>query len=61
MLFRSETEVARILREPSVTKQLNDLGTEAFALSRGAFAERIRLDAERYRKVIEQTGIRAEP
>src|SRR5262245_16598849 len=57
---RLDTEVARILQDATVRKRLNDLGTEASAISQGAFAERIRLDAARYLKVIEQTGIRVE-
>jgi len=57
---RLDSEVARILQDATVRKRLNDLGTEASAISQGAFAERIRLDAARYLKIIEQTGIRVE-
>ena len=58
---RLDTEVVRILQDAAVRKRLNDLGTEAAALSQAAFAERIRRDAERYAKIIEQTGIKVEP
>jgi tripartite-type tricarboxylate transporter receptor subunit TctC len=58
---RLDTEVGRILQDTTVRKRLNDLGTEASAISQAAFAERIRLDAARYGKIIEQTGIRVEP
>jgi tripartite-type tricarboxylate transporter receptor subunit TctC len=58
---RLDTEVARILQDATVRKRLNDLGTEAAALSQAAFVERIRRDAARYGKIIEQTGIRVEP
>ncbi len=57
---RLDAEVARILQDATVRKRLNDLGTEASAISQAAFAERIRLDAARYAKIIEQTGIRVE-
>jgi len=44
-----------------VRQRLNELGTDALPLSQGAFVDRIRLDAARYLKIIEHTGIRAEP
>jgi len=58
IISRLEAETARILRESDVRKRLNDLGTEAAALGQAAFADRIRLDASRYARIIEQTGIR---
>jgi tripartite-type tricarboxylate transporter receptor subunit TctC len=60
IVSRLDAEVSRILQDAGVRKRLNDLGTEAAAISQAAFAERIRLDAARYLKIIEQTGIRAE-
>jgi tripartite-type tricarboxylate transporter receptor subunit TctC len=60
IVSRLDAEVSRILQDATVRKRLNDLGTEAAAISQAAFAERIRLDAARYLKIIEQTGIRAE-
>ena len=58
---RLEGEVGRILQDATVRKRLNDLGTEASPLGQAAFAARIRRDAERYAKIIEQVGIRVEP
>ena len=61
IVTRLEGEVARILRDPTVRKRLNELGTEAEPLDHIAFAARIKLDTARYTRVIEQTGIRVEP
>ena len=60
IVSRLDAEVGRILKDAAVRKRLNDLGTEASAISQAAFAERIRLDAARYARIIEQTGIRVE-
>ena len=58
---RLDSAVARILQDATVRQRLNELGTDALPLSQGAFVDRIRLDAARYLRIIEQTGIRAEP
>jgi len=60
IVARLDAEVARILKDAEVRKRLNDLGTEAASISGTAFAERIRLDAARYARIIEQTGIKIE-
>jgi tripartite-type tricarboxylate transporter receptor subunit TctC len=57
---RLDAEVVRILQDDAVRKRLNALGTEASPISQAAFAERIRIDAERYARIIQQTGIRVE-
>jgi tripartite-type tricarboxylate transporter receptor subunit TctC len=57
---RLNAEVARILQDDAVRKRLHDLGTEASSYSGSAFSERIRLDATRYLRIIEQTGIKIE-
>jgi tripartite-type tricarboxylate transporter receptor subunit TctC len=54
-------DVARILQDETVRQRLNSVGTEASAISRADFVERIRADAERYSRVIEQVGIRIQP
>src|SRR5215813_12763067 len=61
IVSRLDAEVGRILQDAAVRKRLNDLGTEASPLGQAAFAERIRRDADRYAKIIEQVGIRVEP
>ena len=60
IIDKLDAEVARILEDPDVRKQLNALGTEAAGLSQAAFAARIRADAERYARVIRDAGIRIE-
>ena len=47
-------------RRRDVRTRLNAVGTEANPLSQAAFVERIRVDAERYLKIIQQTGVRVE-
>jgi tripartite-type tricarboxylate transporter receptor subunit TctC len=61
ILSRLNNEVLRILQDETVRQRLNSVGTEASAISRADFAERIRVDAERYSRVIEQVGIRPPP
>lgn len=60
IIARLDAAVARLLRDETVRKRLNELGTEAAALSGAAFVDRIRRDAARYARIIEQTGIRVE-
>jgi tripartite-type tricarboxylate transporter receptor subunit TctC len=57
---RLDTETTRLLHDPEVRKRLNAAGTEPFPLSQAAFVQRIRTDAERYTKIIQQTGIRVQ-
>ena len=57
---RLDTEVQRILQDEAVRKRLNTVGTEAHPLSQGEFVARIARDADRYLKIIQQTGIRVE-
>jgi tripartite-type tricarboxylate transporter receptor subunit TctC len=57
---RLDAEVVRIVQDQEVRKRLNTLGTEASLISQEAFVERIRADATRYTKIIEQTGVRLE-
>jgi tripartite-type tricarboxylate transporter receptor subunit TctC len=60
IVTRLNDAVAKILQDESVRKRLNDVGTEPSHISEAAFAERIKQDAERYLKVIQQVGIKAQ-
>ncbi|HEY7298076.1 MAG TPA: tripartite tricarboxylate transporter substrate-binding protein [Xanthobacteraceae bacterium] len=60
IVARLDAALARLLHDATVRKRLNELGTEAAAISGSAFADRIRLDAAHYAKIIEQTGIHVE-
>ena len=57
---RLDQEVLRILKDQSVRKRLNALGTEASGISQKTFVARIRTDAARYLDIIKQTGIKVE-
>lgn len=57
---RLDSEISRILKDDSVRKRLNALGTEASGISQKAFVDRIRTDAARYLDIIKQTGIKVE-
>jgi tripartite-type tricarboxylate transporter receptor subunit TctC len=58
IVARIEHEVARILTDAMVRKRLNELGADAYPIGGQAFADRIKLDAARYRRVVEQVGIK---
>ncbi len=58
---RLDHEVLRILKDETIRKRLNAVGTEASGISQKAFVERIRVDAARYLDIIKQTGIRIDP
>jgi tripartite-type tricarboxylate transporter receptor subunit TctC len=60
IVSRLGDEVGRILQDENVRERLNALGTEASGVRQAAFIERIRVDAARYARIIEQTGIRIE-
>ena len=60
IIGRLDAEVSRMLQDADVLKRLHAVGTEAAPLAREKFAERIRSDAARYTRIIEQTGIRVE-
>jgi tripartite-type tricarboxylate transporter receptor subunit TctC len=60
IVSKLDAEVLRLLQDEAVRKRLNSVGTEANPLSQAAFVERIARDAERYLKIIQQTGIRVE-
>jgi tripartite-type tricarboxylate transporter receptor subunit TctC len=52
-----DQEVARLLKDDTVKKRLNELGTDPSPMSQQAFVERIQKDAARYKEVAEQAGI----
>ena len=60
IVTRLDTEMQKALADPTVRERLNGVGTEANPLDPKAFAERIRADADRYSRIIEQTGIKPE-
>lgn len=55
---RIDTEVLRILKDEGLRKRFNELGMEITPISRAALAERIRSEADRYKTVIEKTGVK---
>jgi tripartite-type tricarboxylate transporter receptor subunit TctC len=61
ILRRLNEDVLRIVKDEGVRQRLNSVGAEASAISRADFVERIRVDADRYSRVIDQVGIRIQP
>jgi tripartite-type tricarboxylate transporter receptor subunit TctC len=57
---RLDEDMQKILKDDTVRARLNQLGTEASPISQDAFAKRIRLDADRYSKIIQQTGVKVD-
>jgi tripartite-type tricarboxylate transporter receptor subunit TctC len=57
---RLDREVLRILKDDSVRKRFNALGTEASGISQKAFVDRIRTDAASYTDIIQRTGIKVD-
>jgi tripartite-type tricarboxylate transporter receptor subunit TctC len=60
VVSRLDTEVQKILTEPSIRDGLNGVGTDAHPLGPKPFAKRIQVDSERYGRVMEQTGVKFE-
>lgn len=54
------TELARVIQSPDVVKYLNDSGGEAVGGTPGQLQELIAAEAVRWRKVIQETGMRVE-
>ena len=48
----------QVLKDEALRKRFNELGMEVAPVSQAALAERIRGDAARYQRVIEQTGVK---
>ena len=52
--------IADILKQPKVVKQLFDLGAEPGGNAPEAYARQIAADVEKWKKVVAATGVRAE-
>lgn len=51
-------EVAATLRQPAVRTRYNQLGSEPVSMTPAEFQKRVRQDAERYRNIVRQVGIK---
>ena len=60
IVSRLNDAAGRVLQDASLRDRLHALGTEPSPISQAAFVERIRSDAARYARIIEQTGVRIE-
>jgi tripartite-type tricarboxylate transporter receptor subunit TctC len=58
IVSRLDTETRKILQDEGLRTKFNDMGMEITPISQGAFAERIRQEASRYKTVVEQTGVK---
>ena len=58
IVSRLDTELLRILKDEALRKRFNELGMEASPISQDALAERIRSEAARFKRIIEQTGVK---
>jgi tripartite-type tricarboxylate transporter receptor subunit TctC len=58
IIARLDAEVLKILKDEALRKRFNELGMEVAPISQAALTERIRADAARYQRVIEQTGVK---
>jgi tripartite-type tricarboxylate transporter receptor subunit TctC len=54
------TNIAAILKQPEVVKQLFDLGAEPGGNTPEAYARQIAADVEKWKKVVAATGVKAE-
>lgn len=57
---RLQEEVARVLQEPEVRKQLQQLGAEPVGSTPDSFAEHIKNEMKLYKGVIDAAGIKLE-
>jgi tripartite-type tricarboxylate transporter receptor subunit TctC len=58
IVARLDTEVLRVLKDEALRQRFNQLGMEVAPVSGAALAERIRADAARFQRIIEQTGVK---
>jgi tripartite-type tricarboxylate transporter receptor subunit TctC len=58
IVARLDTEVLRLLKDEGLRKRFNELGMEVAPVSGTALAERIKSDAARFQRIIEQTGVK---
>jgi tripartite-type tricarboxylate transporter receptor subunit TctC len=47
-----------ILKDEGLRRRFNELGMEVTPISRDALVARIRSEADRYRQIIERTGVK---
>jgi tripartite-type tricarboxylate transporter receptor subunit TctC len=58
IVSRLDAEMLRILKDEALRKRFNELGMEASPISGAALTERIRSDAARYKRIIDETGVK---
>jgi len=57
---RIHTEAAATLKQPDVKERFATLGSEPMSMTPAEFSNRVRQDAERYRKVVQAVGLQAQ-
>lgn len=60
IIGRMNSEINRILATSAVSQRIADLGGEAAPMTPARFAERIKVDAVRFGKLIRERGIKVE-
>ncbi|MPM77596.1 hypothetical protein SDC9_124602 [bioreactor metagenome] len=60
VLDKIQTTISDAVKTPEVAKQLNDLGAEPVANKPEVFAQEIKDDVEKWRKVVKATGVKLE-
>ena len=60
ILDKIQTTISEAVKTPAVAKQLNDLGAEPVANKPEVFAQEIKDDVEKWRKVVKTTGVKLE-
>jgi len=58
IVARLDTAVLQALKDERLRKRFNELGMEVSPVSQAALTARIKTEAARYRRVIEQTGVK---
>lgn len=58
ILTKLQGTIAEAVKSPEVAKQLNDLGAEPVANKPEVFAQEIKDDVEKWRKVVKTTGVK---
>jgi tripartite-type tricarboxylate transporter receptor subunit TctC len=57
---RLNTEVRKTMDQPDVQKRFTETGSETVGMSSAEFLTRIKQDTERYKRVVQQAGVKAE-
>jgi tripartite-type tricarboxylate transporter receptor subunit TctC len=58
IVSRLDAEMLNILKDDGLRRRFNELGMEVTPISRDALVARIRSEADRYRQIIERTGVK---